>query len=402
MLQDKIFILKGKVMHYAWGGYDFIPSWLGIKNEEQQPFAEYWMGAHPLAGAVIETGDGEVLLDKLIKEDPYKTLGIKTVTAYDDQLPYLFKVQDVKEMLSIQVHPSKKEAEKGFAAEEAAGIPRDAPNRNYRDKNHKPEVMVALSEFWLLHGFLVREKIGPLLSSIPEFAGLATIFETEDYKGLYSHVMHLSQQETDKLLMPLVQREIAAKKEGKLTKADAGWWVAKLFEGHENISNIDRGVFSIYFFNIVKVNPGEGVYQGAGIPHAYLEGQAMELMANSDNVLRGGLTVKHVDIPELLKHTIFEGITPNIMTGLHSHTGEIIFPCPVMDFGLSKIDLSDGKVIEERSSSLEMVAVMEGELTITGTTVKILQKGQVAVIFSGEPYTLSTTSHTLAYKAFVP
>ena len=176
-------------------------------------------------------------------------------------------------------------------------------------------------------------------------------------------------------------KERSRQKEGKLTKADAGWWVAKLFEGHENISNIDRGVFSIYFFNIVKVNPGEGVYQGAGIPHAYLEGQAMELMANSDNVLRGGLTVKHVDIPELLKHTIFEGITPNIMTGLHSHTGEIIFPCPVMDFGLSKIDLSDGKVIEERSSSLEMVAVMEGELTITGTTVKILQKGRLRSSF---------------------
>jgi mannose-6-phosphate isomerase len=158
MLQDRIFVLKGKVMHYPWGGYDFIPSWLGITNEEHKPFAEYWMGVHPLAASTVIMPEGEVSLDALIKADPNKTLGIKTVTQYDDELPYLFKVQDIKDMLSIQVHPSKKEAEKGFKAEQAAGIPFDAPNRNYKDKNHKPEVMVALSEFWLLHGLLVREK----------------------------------------------------------------------------------------------------------------------------------------------------------------------------------------------------------------------------------------------------
>lgn len=402
MVQDKIFILKGKVMHYAWGGYEYIPSWMGISNEEHKPFAEYWMGIHPLAPSTVVTPEGEITLDSLIKANPSKTLGIKTVTAYDDQLPYLFKVQDVKDMLSIQVHPTKKEAEKGFKAEEAAGIPADAPNRNYKDRNHKPEVMVALSEFWLLHGFLTREKLKQVLNSIPQFASLLTVFEEQDYKGLYSHVMNMSQGEIDLMLTPLVQKEIQNKKEGKLTKADPGWWVAKLFEGKESIADIDRGVFSIYFFNIVKVNPGEGVFQGAGIPHAYLEGKTMELMANSDNVLRGGLTPKHIDIPELLKHTIFEGITPNIMKGLDSHTGEKIYPCPVMDFGLSGIELSGDKTISDRSSSLEIIAVMEGDLTISGSTTLKLEKGQAAVIFSGENYTLSTSSRTLAYKAFVP
>jgi mannose-6-phosphate isomerase len=261
---------------------------------------------------------------------------------------------------------------------------------------------VALSEFWLLHGFLTREKLKQVLSSIPQFASLLTVFEEQDYKGLYSHVMNMSQDEIDVLLTPLVQKEIQNKKEGKLTKADPGWWVAKLFEGKDKIGNIDRGVFSIYFFNIVKVNPGEGVFQGAGIPHAYLEGRTMELMANSDNVLRGGLTPKHIDIPELLRHTIFEGITPNIMKGLDSHTGEKIYPCPVMDFGLSGIQLIGDKTISDRSSSLEIIAVMDGDLTITGSTTLRLEKGQAAVIFSGENYTLSTSSHTLAYKAFVP
>jgi mannose-6-phosphate isomerase len=139
--------------------------------------------------------------------------------------------------------------------------------------------------------------------------------------------MNMTQEDINILLTTLVKREIQAKKEGKLTKADPGWWVAKLYQDKETIGNIDRGVFSIYFFNIVKVEPGEAVFQGTGIPHAYLEGKTMELMASSDNVLRGGLTQKHIDIPELLRHTIFEGITPNIMKGLDSHTGEKIYPC---------------------------------------------------------------------------
>jgi mannose-6-phosphate isomerase len=127
--------------------------------------------------------------------------------------------------------------------------------------------------------------------------------------------MEMKQEDINALLTNLIKREIRRKHDNELTKEMPGWWVAKIFDGKTEMGDIDRAVFSIYFFNIVKVNPGEAVFQSAGIPHAYLEGQCMELMANSDNVLRAGLTPKHIDVPELMKHTVFESIVPNIMKG---------------------------------------------------------------------------------------
>ncbi|HRI22517.1 MAG TPA: mannose-6-phosphate isomerase, class I, partial [Panacibacter sp.] len=178
MIQGKIFKLKGKVMHYAWGGAHFIPQWMGVENSKHQPYAEYWMGVHPLAPSLLLTDEKAFSLRDNINENPIRFLGERVYKQFGE-LPYLFKVQDVKEMLSIQVHPSKTEAEKGFAAEEAAGIPANAPNRNYKDKNHKPEVLVALSEFWLLHGFLEKGLMKKTLQSVPEFETLFPVFETQ-------------------------------------------------------------------------------------------------------------------------------------------------------------------------------------------------------------------------------
>ncbi|MBC7588692.1 MAG: mannose-6-phosphate isomerase, class I, partial [Chitinophagaceae bacterium] len=160
--QNKILQLKGKVQHYAWGGSSFIPSLLHIDNAENKPHAEYWMGTHPSAPSELFDGAASISLDQFIQQNPIKVLGEKVFKQFK-ALPYLFKVLDVNDMLSIQVHPSKAEAEKGFDAEEAAGIPLNAPNRNYKDSNHKPEIMVALSEFWLLHGFKSKEAIEKML-----------------------------------------------------------------------------------------------------------------------------------------------------------------------------------------------------------------------------------------------
>lgn len=401
MIQDKIFKLKGKVMHYAWGGYNFIPAWLGEDNSEKKPYAEYWLGVHPLATAEIEIAGKPISLRDAINENPVFFLGEKTFSQFGD-LPFLFKVQDVKDMLSIQVHPSKAAAEQGFAAEEAAGILANAANRNYKDKNHKPEVMVALSEFWLLHGFLKKEKLLFVLKTIPEFAGFDEIFIGDGYEGLYKHVMHMPQQEINSLLLPLVKRELNRKKEGVLSKDDAGWWVAKLFDGVSEIKNIDRGIFSIYFFNIVKVNPGEGVFQGAGVPHAYLEGETMELMANSDNVLRGGLTPKHIDIPELMKHTAFEGIIPNVMKGNAVSNAEKNYTCPVPDFGISKIELATNEIYYGNTSSLEIFTVMKGEAEVAGSNALKVRTGEAFAIASNEKYSIRATANALLYKAFVP
>jgi mannose-6-phosphate isomerase len=394
----KIFKIKGCIQHYAWGGNTFIPEMLGIANNDEAPCAEYWLGAHPSASAQIIDNEIVGTLNELIKKDPSGTLGDATYKAFGE-LPYLLKVLDVKQMLSIQVHPTKKEAELGFDREESEGIPINAPNRNYKDRNHKPEVMVALSDFWLLHGFKEKGLLEKTLADVPEFNILLPLFKREGYQALYQFVMEMSKEEVNSFLMQTVKREIRYKREGALTKADPGWWVAKLFEGEENIINIDKGVFSIYFFNIVNAKPGEAVFQGAGLPHAYLEGQNIELMANSDNVLRGGLTPKYIDVPELMKHTLFEGIIPQIMKGNEIRTGEKNYPCPVPDFAISKIDLNTNLSYINLSVSMEILLVTEGGAVLNNSMA--LKKGEAVCLLPGASYSLISSGHCTLFKAYV-
>lgn len=398
-LRGKIYRLRGKVFHYAWGGYDFLPALLGEKNAAHKPYAEYWMGAHPLGPSVLVTEKGELSLDTLISGDAAAMLSPAVAEKFGG-LPYLFKVLDVREMLSIQVHPSKEEAEKGYAREEAEGIAPDAPHRNYKDRNHKPEVMVALSEFWLLHGFRSYEAIERVLDDVPGFNVLLPYYRKEGIKELYRFVMEMPQADVNYMLEELVKREIRRKKEGELTREMPGWWVAKLYEGESFPEQIDRAVFSLYLFNIVKAEPGQAVFQGAGIPHAYLEGQTMELMANSDNVLRGGLTPKHIDVPELLRQTSFASVAPEIMKGKERMAGEKIYPCPVPDFGLARIELAAGGQYEAVSHSLEIMIVMEGGVLVNNTLV--LKRGEAAALLPGAEYTIASSGHAVLFRAFVP
>ncbi len=399
-LTGKTFHLKGKVQNYAWGGYTYIANLLGFSNADNNPCAEYWMGAHPSASSTISDGINNVELNSFIKQNPDETITSEVFERFGE-LPYLFKILDVKDMLSIQVHPTKIEAEKGFDAEEAAGIPISAPHRNYKDRNHKPEVMVALSEFWLLHGFKQKDDLMQTLIEVQEFNVLQALFKTAGYKGLYQMVMEMEQKYVDNLMAPLVKRELRRKANNELSKQDPGWWVAKLFEGKESITNIDKGIFSIYFFNIVKAEIGEAVFQGAGIPHAYLEGQNVELMANSDNVLRGGLTPKHVDVPELLKHTLFEGIKPNVMKGNTIGNNAVNYPCPVSDFGINKIALN-GNSHEAAATSLEIIIAIEGGAVINSSRNIVIKQGEAVAILPGEEYKIESSGKCLLYKAFVP
>lgn len=401
MIQDKIFKLKGKVQHYAWGGTEYIPHWLGIENKDKQPYAEYWMGAHNSAPSALIINGKEQALNELIKEQPDKFIGAKTQNQFNE-LPYLFKILDVKDMLSIQVHPTKEAAEKGFEEEEEKGIALNAPERNYKDKNHKPEVMVALSDFWLLHGFLQEDKLLKVLQTVPEFKAFEKFFNNNNYKALYEHVMTMPQDAIDKLLISLVDREINRKKNNELTKQEPGWWVAKLYADKKPVTNIDRGIFSIYFLNIVKAEPGEAIFQSAGMLHAYLEGQNVELMANSDNVLRGGLTPKHIDVAELMKHTNFKSVKPNIMRGERLANNELNYPCPVKDFGISKIESDSNESLKAQSNSMEIIVVIYGEITIEGTNIISVAKGEAVAVLPAESYTITAKKQALAYKAFVP
>lgn len=398
---SKLFALKGKIQNYAWGGTEFIPQLLGIESNNDK-CAEYWLGAHANAPSVISTDNGKQNLDHFIASHSTEILGADIAEKFG-RLPFLFKVLDVKDMLSIQVHPTKTEAEKGFERENKLGIPLTAPHRNYKDDNHKPEIMVALSEFWLLHGFLPENELIERLKSTPEFVDLLPVFKEAGYFGLYKTVMEQSAEETNRILKSLVDRILPLYAEGKLGKSSPDYWAAKAVDTTTS-KNLDKGIYSIYFFNIVKANKGEAVFQDAGIPHAYLEGQNMELMANSDNVLRGGLTPKHVDVPELLKHVAFEETMPNIMQGNMQDDGmERIYKTPAPDFELSKIDLKPSDNYQSKAKTAQILIVIEGEANIVSTD-KVLRVGKGDSVFleADCAYSITSKSNTTLYKATAP
>jgi mannose-6-phosphate isomerase len=378
---QKAYKLHGVHRHYDWGGNEFIPNLMKVNNETKKPFAEYWMGAHVSAPALIDTKEGSVFINEF------------------GSIPYLFKVLDVAKMLSIQVHPTKENALIGFELEQQAGIAIDAPNRNYKDQNHKPEVMVALSDFWLLHGFLAPELLIERLQAYNCFHSLLTHFNGTDYQGLYQYFMQLPSQAADKILKPLLIEAVTAVKNGEVDKTHPHWWANKYYNGVVPESNIDKGIFSIYILNIVSVKKYQGVFQGAGLLHAYLEGQNIELMANSDNVLRGGLTPKHIDIDELLKHVNFAPTYPEVLSGDYINIYETIYPCPVPDFGLSKIVLKGTESYTIKSLHIEMVLIVEGEVDIDG---QVYKAGEVAMVKPLQEITLIGIQPTVMFKSFVP
>ena len=392
--------LQGIHRHYEWGGNAFIPQLMHVDNAIGKPFAEYWMGAHPSAPAMVETAQGLMALDQMIQENKVAFLGAKTAAQFG-ALPYLFKILDVEKMLSIQVHPSKENAEKGFSKEQQAGVPIDATNRNYKDQNHKPEVMVALSDFWLLHGFMPAIALKERLSSLAPLQILLPEFGQDDYAGLYSHFMRLDQTATDKILKPLLEIAVHEVAVGNVDKTHPHWWANKYYGGIVPSSNIDKGILSIYILNIVNVPKYQGVFQGAGLLHAYLEGQNIELMANSDNVLRGGLTPKHIDIEELLQHIQFEPTYPSILKGDFTSSNELQFPCPVPDFGLTKITITPGETYTNKTSSFEMFLVMQGYVQLDGMDLK---PGELAAVKAGAAYHIQQTGSETAviFKSFVP
>ena len=263
----KLYKIRGTVQNYAWGGTRYIADLLGA-NLNGEKAAEYWLGAHANAPSILTTSEGMRALDAFLQEDLTSTLGTE-ISANFGRLPFLFKVLDVHDVLSIQVHPNKLEAEKGFRRENELGIPLTASNRNYKDDNHKPEIMVALSDFWLLHGFLQREELIQVLTNTPELTPLLPLLENEGYYGLYKKVMEQSNHESETILRPLVNRILPLYKANKLDKSSPDYWAAKAVDSVQDTSILDKGIYSIYFFNIVKANIGEAIFQDAGVPHAY-------------------------------------------------------------------------------------------------------------------------------------
>lgn len=349
----------GTLQHYAWGGYDFLPDLLGRLNPDRQPTAELWLGAHPKGPAKLLHSNQT--LDEVIAADPTGQLGPEVAARFANRLPFLFKVLDVREMLSIQVHPTKAAAEAGFAREEALGISRTAPHRNYRDDNHKPELGVAITDFYLLHGFKPLEKIRFLLRIVPGWKALLPVLKKGGVAGLYAHIMSAKQDEIDELVESALDSLGA---DDEVDKKHMAYWTHRAIELYSKNGHHDRGIFSIWWMNIVHLHPGEAIFQDAGIPHAYLEGVCLELMANSDNVLRGGLTPKHIDVSELLKHTRFDPIQPEILLPNISSNDWERYPTPAPDFALYRAEKRLGEEIQV-------------DTTETGPTILFLLRGKL-------------------------
>lgn len=395
----KAFKLTGVIQHYDWGGTSFLSKLINLESEGQKA-AEYWMGAHDKAPSLINSTDES--LNDLIRRQPSETLGEEVYSRFG-RLPFLFKVLDVNDLLSIQVHPSKKEAEKGFALENEQGVPLTAAHRNYKDDNHKPEIMVALGEFWLLHGFKPKAELIKTLQTTAELSHLTTVFQKDGYQGLYKKVMEESAEETNAVLMPLIQRILPDYENGVLAMAGSEYWAAKAFRTFCPKGNMDKGIYSIFFFNIVKVQEGEAIFQDAGVPHAYMFGQNIELMANSDNVLRGGLTPKHVDVPELLKHITFQETNPNVLTGETQPDGiERIYKCPAPDFELSKLTIKSEEVYQFNSLTLEIFIVIEGYVNVRTDSEEVkVAKGEVFAVQASTSYQIQGDT-VILYKAKCP
>lgn len=371
--------LQGVVQHYTWGGTDFIPGLIGKENKEQQPFAEYWLGAHPASPAQLLNGKATSLYEA-IQSSPTAFLGERVEKQFGT-LPYLFKILDVRQMLSIQVHPSIESAIKGYEEEDKNGIPLKAPNRNYKDKNHKPELMAALGDFWLLHGFKPEEELRKMFVAVPELSFLQSEFEKGGYKGLYETVMTMPQDEVDKVLQPLMQNVFPLYERGELEKSSEHFWAARAVQMFCKAGHHDRGIFSIYLFNLLHLKEGEGIYQPAGLPHAYLEGQNVEVMANSDNVLRAGLTDKHIDVPELMNHVKFEPTIPNIIPAREDK--EQVYATPAAEFELTKFSLSDTVVLYTESASIFFAYEGAVDISLAEKSLR-LNRGEAGLVLASQ------------------
>ena len=379
---DAIWPLRGVVKHYDWGGRQYIAALLAENNFEKKPFAEYWMGTHPQGMSVVAGTDGEWMpLNRLTGE-----------------LSFLYKVLDVSSMLSIQVHPSKKSAQLEFERENQQGISLDAPHRNYKDANHKPELMVALSRFWLLHGFQEPTLLTQTLTRTKALQFLFPVFEQGGYEALYRTVMEMPQEQVDLQLRAHIDSLLPLYRQHQLSKDQPDFWAARAALEFSQSAKIDRGIFSIYLFNLVQLEPGEAIFQDAGVPHAYLEGQNVEIMANSDNVLRGGLTSKHIDVGELMKHVLFEPVIPRL---LHAAPSTGSFEIPVDDFRLRQLSIGNGSRQPLRVKTASILLCMKGSVELrAGERTILLKQGQpAALLMPDQDIVIKALSDALLFSA---
>lgn len=340
------------VQHYEWGSRDALTRLYNIPNAQGLPMAELWMGAHPQNSSQLldEKGEKPFLFD-LIQKNPTAYLGKQAQK--NAQLPFLFKVLCVAQPLSIQVHPDRQTAQKGFAKENAEGIPITARERHYKDDNHKPELVYALTSFKAMNGFRTIEELQTLLTPLIEAHPDIRLFVGQPGLAHLSTVFFslMSMTGAQKKQALSVLRSVMAEKSGE------PW---STIEDMAEFYPEDSGLFAPLLLNVITLKPGEAMFLEAQTPHAYIKGIALEVMANSDNVLRAGLTKKWVDVPELMANVRFiSKPASGLLTLPIKKENQLIFPVPVPDFGFSVYELpSHGQLLTPNTVSI--IFCMEG------------------------------------------
>ncbi|UYQ62443.1 mannose-6-phosphate isomerase, class I [Streptomyces peucetius] len=373
--------LANTVRPYAWGSTTAIPELLGVAPTGE-PQAEMWMGAHPVAPSRITRGaEADRPLSEVISAAPERELGEAAVAKFGPRLPFLLKLLAAGAPLSLQVHPDLTQARDGYGAEENAGVPLDAPHRNYKDANHKPELICALTPFDGLCGFRSADAAAELL------AGL-------DVDSLKPYVDLLHARPEEAALREVLTAVLTADPQDMAaTVSEAAAAAERLGGDYAPYAAIahhypgDPGVIAAMLLNHVQLQPGEALFLGAGVPHAYLDGLGVEIMANSDNVLRCGLTPKHVDVPELLRIVRFEATEPGILRPEVSPSGEEIYDTPIDEFRLSRYVLApDAEPRDVTASTPQILLCTAGSVTAGELT---LAPGESAFVPAGESAQIS-------------
>ncbi|MEV8550645.1 mannose-6-phosphate isomerase, class I [Streptomyces glaucescens] len=379
--------LVNTVRPYPWGSVTALPALMGAEPDGS-PQAELWMGAHPGAPSRVRR-DGRLRgLDRIIGEDPRGELGDAVVHRFGPRLPFLVKLLAADAPLSLQVHPDADQAAAGYAREDARGIPLDAPHRTYRDRQHKPEMIVALTPFEGLCGFRAPHESAGLLAALdldwlaPYAGTLRSAPQEQALREVFSAFLALSPRRLAELGHALSS---AARRSGPLRE---------LFAVHAGICQAypdDPGTAAALLVRHVRLAPGEALFLGAGVPHAYLRGLGVEIMAASDNVLRCGLTGKHVDVPELLRVVRFAALRSPVVRPVRTGDGEEVYPAPVDDFRLSRLVREAGDSARALSGPGPQILVCtEGAVRLTAAGDEVLlTAGGSAYVRAGEEVAVS-------------
>lgn len=379
--------LQNAVQGYAWGSLTAIAELRGAPASAT-PEAELWMGAHPSAPSRLVEGGQP--LGELIASAPEKNLGATCMRRFGPRLPFLFKVLAAAHPLSLQAHPTESQAQEGFDREEATGLPVTAPNRNYKDRNHKPELLCAMTPFWALCGFrdvaVTNQLIAALGSKgLTQACAPLTKDGPDALKAVFVSLLGLGPSAAAELLSDAINACIMHKVAQGPWKDECAWAerLAALYPA-------DVGAVVSLLLNVVRLDPGEAIYLPAGNLHAYLEGTGLEIMASSDNVLRGGLTKKHVDVPELSRVLDFRAGPVNILRGEGERPFERVYPTSAPEFELSVIRLAGESTPPLMRRGPEILLVTRGDVLARGRSELFLTRGDTLYIpFDEGPFTLT-------------